>query len=493
MHPPSQNVSTKHPPISLGRAAAGLVVLIVAGLILAAFAGLNPMGAWRPDEYHDFERFRSEGWSSWLNRLLTWSPRPLSEALIGLYFLAEETTRSQLIAPFLALMDLALLAGPALWISRARTHGSRLDRLMISAVILCLFLLGHPLAEVFYWPLGAVAYAITLAAITALTFQYLDGQPTRPSGQIFSIACVLVAAGSAEVGAIFAIFLSALMVLFHATGRLEPRRAAALWLMPLLLGIVVMIFLALGRGRLDEHISVNGIAANPRFQHHVWASIVRSVPTYFRQIATLDGTQTGLWAIGESFFIKLAMCLGLLAFFRGACVTTPARGSRLGLVALIFGLQATFIASIAGSYFKFGLVCCERHDTLRQCLFDLTALAGAALLSRLRPPPANPARCRAIGVALLGATLITLTIRELPALRAAYAMRHDTIAIQRANWKSGKSPGPRMTMLMAPLPPIVGGMMPPASGTFENGTEAPWPFWLLVEFFGKHQIELKPT
>ena len=92
-------MSPRAEPIPTVRSWPRWIVLSVALLILAAFAGLSPMGSWRPDEYHDFGLFRSQGWSFWLQRLLTWSPRPFSEALVGLYFWAEEATRSQLIGP----------------------------------------------------------------------------------------------------------------------------------------------------------------------------------------------------------------------------------------------------------------------------------------------------------------------------------------------------------------------------------------------------------
>ena len=187
------------------------VEIAVIGLsvaILAAFAGLIPMGTWRVDEYHDFGLYRLRGWSFFFERLLTWSPRPLSEVIAGLYYLAEAGIGRQLLAPFLALMWLPLLLGPALHVWRGRP-GAVGPRLLVVAVVLCFFLVGHPVAEVFYWPMGSVAYATTLAAIGALTYQVIDGRWTGGHGRAFCIVALLCAAGSAELGAIISIYFAA--------------------------------------------------------------------------------------------------------------------------------------------------------------------------------------------------------------------------------------------------------------------------------------------
>lgn len=469
-----------------------IAVIILAVAIVPAFAGLIPLGTWRVDEYHDFGLYRLRGWSYFFERLLTWSPRPLSEVIAGFYYLAEEGTGRQLLAPFLALMWLPLLLGPALHVWRGRP-GAVGPRLLVVAVVLCFFLVGHHVAEVFYWPMGSVAYATTLAAIGALTFQVIDGRWMGGHGRTFCIVALLCAAGSAELGAIMSIYVAAVMIMLHVTGRIGAPAAARPWLLPLVVGIVVMIALALGRGRLDENIVYGGISPNPTYLKHPIASVLRTFPTYFRQLIVLDGTLLGRSAFAWGAPIKAGLCVGLLAVIWAAPGPALTRQTRWVLAGLLLALQATFFTSIAGSYYKFGLVCCERHDTMRQCLMVLSILSAVTLIASVLPKVQRPDRLSIAGASILGLTLLVSLARELPGLQKAYAAWPTSIAVRHANWDSGHAPGERMTLLMLPLLPVVDGLVPPERGTLRRDAHPPWIWDLVMTFFDKQEIELKPV
>ena len=464
-----------------------IAVTALACTIFLAHAPLITAGNWRVDEYHDFGLFRARGWSFFFERLLTWSPRPLSETLVGLYFLAEEWLRRQLIVPFLALMWATLLVGPVLFVWQNRARGNDWSRSLIACSVLAMFLLGHRIAEMLYWPMGAVVYATTLAALSCLTFQIVDGRWQTRGGRLFGVALVLCAAGSAEVGAIFAIYFAVAMVLLHLSGRVGTRREGLLWLLPLLVAIGVMLMLAHGRGTLEEHVFYQGAAPNLRYLNHPLTSLRRSLPTYLTQLIVLDGGQSGAAASVWGFGIKALFFLGLLACMQGV---RPQPGARLLLVALLLSLQATFLTSIAGSYYKFGLVCCERHDTFRQCIIVLTALSGAALIAAKAGPRLRLNTSR--GAALIGLALLLLTIQRLPDLIAVYEVRPTLVKIRRANWASGTSAGDRMVFLMAPSPPIVDGMVPPEHASLSFDQDPPWLWQLIMTFFQKRHIELTP-
>lgn len=468
-----------------------LLVTALAIAILAAFAGLIPMGMWRTDEYHDFGLYRLRGWSYFFERLLTWSPRPLSETIAGLYYLLEERTGLQLVAPFLIVLWLPLVLGPVLYLWRGG-RDAVISRSLVCAVVLCFFLLGHPVAEVFYWPMGSVAYATTLAAMEALTFQVLDGRWRAGLGRLFCVVALLCAAALAELGAIFAIYVAATMVLLHGSGRICARKDALLWLVPLALGIVVMVALALGRGRLDEPVVFHGISANPTYLNHPMASLLRSVPTYFRQLIVLDGMGQSRSAFLWGAAVKSALCAGLLAVMWGAPGRGFTRQTRWVLGGLLLAFQATFFTSIAGSYYKFGVVCCERHDTMRQCILVLSILCGITLVASLLPPLRRPARVSMAGAILLGLTLLVSLGRELPDLQKAYVAWPTAVRVRHVNWESGHAPGDRMTLLMMPMLPVVDGLTPPERVTARRDANPPWLWELVMIFFDKQEIELKP-
>ena len=78
----------------------------VLSLLLLAHAGLIVAGQWQGDEWFNFSLFRSEGTGFLLHRVLTWSPRPVSEGLVFLYARAVDALHRPLVTPVLGLLFL---------------------------------------------------------------------------------------------------------------------------------------------------------------------------------------------------------------------------------------------------------------------------------------------------------------------------------------------------------------------------------------------------
>ena len=120
------NISSE-PRIGAVRTWAALACLAVPCVILALHAALLPQGRWY-DEYFTFGAYRLYGWPGFIHRLASWSPRPVSEALIWGYWRAVHATGRPLVAPALlvawglAAQLLALAAKP--W--RRPGRGARL-------------------------------------------------------------------------------------------------------------------------------------------------------------------------------------------------------------------------------------------------------------------------------------------------------------------------------------------------------------------------------
>ena len=198
----------------------GLVTAMF-GVLIAACLGLLPLGHWQ-DEYWQFSRLRER--SVW-TRLWRRSPRPVSEAILYVYALAVEWLQRPLIAEVLAVLWLLLLAScfATLGFSRREARAEGLEpvryKALLGSSLLAMFLIGHPVGEMFYWPVGAAAYLTTLAALCALLFLLLDGAIARTGGRALACVTLLLAAASAEVGAVAVLAFSSLVALFQRRRR----------------------------------------------------------------------------------------------------------------------------------------------------------------------------------------------------------------------------------------------------------------------------------
>ena len=195
------------PLSSMGGRAPGLLPLLCAtvlSLLLLAHAGLIVAGQWQGDEWFNFSLFRTEGAGFLLHRVLTWSPRPVSELLVFGYARAVDALHRPLITPMLALLWGALAACAAALLPGAEGVQARRARGLAVLAVLAFFLLGHQVAEMFYWPMGAAAYLGAIAALTLAVMLVLRGRHLSRGGAALLAGALAIAAGSAEVGAMAA-------------------------------------------------------------------------------------------------------------------------------------------------------------------------------------------------------------------------------------------------------------------------------------------------
>ena len=158
--------------------ASATLAIIVSLATLLAFVGLIPLGRWH-DEYLTLHDYHQGGIGFLWARLLHWSPRPLSELLIYFYGLTVYRVGLPLIGAFIAPFWILLIAA-ILWpVLRGR------QGLLPACVLLAMLLLGHPVAEVFYWPFGVVAYLPTLTAAAMLL---AIGPAARPTSIIRTLS-----------------------------------------------------------------------------------------------------------------------------------------------------------------------------------------------------------------------------------------------------------------------------------------------------------------
>ncbi len=477
-------------------------------LLLLAHAGLIVAGQWQGDEWFNFALFRSKGVGFLTNRVLTWSPRPVSELLVFLYARAVDALHRPLVAPVLALLwatlaacAAALLPGPAgdpALASRqrgiAREAGQpRRARGLIVLATLAFFLLGHQVGEMFYWPMGAAAYMGALAGLALLVMLVLRGRHLSRGGALLTAAAMAVAAGSAEVGAMAV--GAAAPLLAAAQLRRHPLRAAPL-LVPLAMALLVLALILHGR-------AASGVALGPETAtiHALWPSLRAAGAQFAHETLALDAYPDGWPGLALGAATRLALFLAFRALCRAGLAGSPT--PRAHLWALVVALLAASFLSIAAALWQFGLVCCQRHDSFRQCLDVLVLLLLAALAARVRPAGQperhraarlrDPRRDVAAGSAwLLLALALALShrgplMRRLPSLWADYRHLPALLAARNLTWASADTPGPDMVFHGPPQGFVVGETDWP-EGTFALAPTPPWYMQGILLFYGKQRV-----
>ena len=457
MHEPAVNKPRRRP----GRIGLGGVTLtiaiVVTTAILVAHAALLPEAHWQADDFICAAFARDFGLRYlWRARIAGWSPRPFSELLLYV-FSRLAAARGAPTVPFLGLLWVTLLASTLV---TSRRGPAMAVRLLIGLATACMFLLGHPVAEMFFWPAGAVAYLTTLAAGSLALFLLVDGRAASRSGAVGLSASLTVCAASSEAGTLAAVPLA------FAVAAGLPRRRRTLLLLPLVMAGFVCWTLAHNR------LAPAGADAHLTPLRHVVQSL-RGIPR-----ALLDDVRP-LWPA------RLLFALGLRW-----CWTVAARGARPPATLAWFAAALVVAASatVAASYFQTGTLCCERHDTLRQDWLIL-ALVGLAIWSTRWPAGQGVAR---LGPAALLAACLLGVAPRVAAIVGDFRLMPTIVAIDRANRRSGRDAAtPAMVFQLPPPAAIAGAVIIPPGRYAEPATNA-WFAHGIMDFFGKRSITIRP-
>ncbi|MGH7212617.1 MAG: hypothetical protein ACREF1_14285, partial [Acetobacteraceae bacterium] len=469
-----------------GALAPGLLLGLCCIVILAHLT-LIPDARWTSDEFKLLARVPD---STYLARILGWSPRPFSEAFLIVYQQAVWTLRRPLVTPVLAVLWLLLLSAPMsaglLCKGRERrAFGAVFD----ACALLAVCLLAAKPGEMFYWPAGAAAYLPSLAAmlyvsVMAARVEGWSRVPASPLAlRVGLLVWLLIGAASSEVGAAFALLLGALSCL--TSGR-RGWAAGWAWLPPMLLAVLALL--------IFDHYRGNGtdvMAPHSATLGHFATSFVASVPSYLAEFAH------GEWVDGGAGVVLL--CLGtrllLLVGFRpvGNPAGRKSPAARAADLAPILALLGAGFVSVLAAYLKFGLVCCERHQTMRQDIFVL-ALYNVAVLMPLAPAAR---RARRFGNVALAAALVVLMVMRYPEWLHDLGIVPEVTAAKTETWRSGLSAGREMTYYVGPQPQVAGGGWFPPAGRYvltAQGTVRAadgGEIAAVAKFFGKRALDVR--
>lgn len=463
--------------IPLAIASALLIVLVL------AHANVVGLGQWQGDEYDYAAGIRDSGFQFMLHRLVFVTPRPISELLILVYVEFVNWIHQPLIGPFLALGWAIFLLGCCARLVGG-SKGWLLPRTFLAVSLVSLFLLGHPVADMFYWPVGMAPYVPTVTALCFLTILILDGDLNTFRGRSMAMVALIIAAGSSEMGAFVVLYFT--MIMGVAWGRKRLQTGGAAWLiLPFILSVGVLVGIRVGRAAGPPTLaSLTG--------HHVFASLWVATLQTLRDMAIVDQNdggwgQQGLGSVRFGVPIKLLVLDGFTLLARH-CFGEVARGP---VLALVLSLLTGMATSIFGADYQFGFLCCQRHEAARQCMMVMVLLVCGCLIGTAARRPEQGSAWPLAGATCLMLAMAPMVIWRLPDLIQAYRSMAVSQSSLHATWKSGLAPGGTAVLTQQPAALLVHAWAFPA-GSHVLTVPQPYDVQSAMRFFRKQQLMVLP-
>ncbi|MBS1104112.1 hypothetical protein JK202_14040 [Gluconobacter sp. Dm-62] len=465
-------------------------VLCVMVLVIALQAAILPAAVWQGDEYDYFANIREHGLSFLSDRLLHWSPRPFSEIAVFAYGTVVNAVHRPLAWIFLALTWL-FSAGVAFVPFLRRSHAPFPARLLIAVSIAAIFMLGHPSADLFYWPMGTVAHLPVLAAACGLILLRIsESLSARAEALLLTLALT-----SSEAGVFFGMLWLGMRGIEILSERPAVPLREAKWLaLPTGIGFCVaaaMIF--------NHRMGGSGFPFTPT-HGHIKASLAAAPGPFLNTLIALQPNEmssgslfTGA-AIASGLILKAVLTGAFTTLFMTCGIRPPLRT----LIVPAVALAGTMYLTVAAAFYAFGFLCCQRHETFRLDLSILLILLLSAGLSTvlskaLKSATGDRQRATTLQIcALAGLLLFTgWTMRwRLSDLSLALAGLPLEETAHHRIWASGLSAGPDMTYSQ--------GTASPAfyywhweSGTYHAGGSG-WDVQSAMHYFGKTTLHVLP-
>jgi len=464
--------------------------ILVLVCMIAAHAGLIGMASWGDCEYYQAAFHRDYGADYWLSHhILSKVPRPLAETILAGYFAVANHQQQPLVSPFLGIGWAVLIASTMMSL---RLVPGFPYRLLLAVSLVTMFLVGHGVSELFFYPVWVAAYLMTLAATTFVFFLLLDRRTETQSRQILESAHLVVVAACSEAGAMFIVCLSALRLLVAAwSARAWPfklwkahfRSSALLcWSAPVLMSLFSLYHVFLYR--------VGDIEFSPEapYLHRPLTSFLVAIPQFMGEFAGLSAQISapnvliGL-VVKALFFVGFRWC-----WQKANPKGTPVCGILVFALALLGGAYLV----TAAAYYQFGFQCCPRHDTLRQCWFILALASLAVWSARFSVRDQLFRRLDWLApIPLVLAALVPFAAR-LPDLVHDYGLYPRAISAQSETWQSGLTTGAStMKFHSSPAGKIIRGFEL-SPGQYILDENLPWEIRGVMLFFHKQSMEVSP-
>jgi len=442
------------------------------------YLGLVPLGHWQADEYQTFGSLQESVYEFVRWRISSWSPRPLSEIFIYAYGrLVQASGQPMVIA---ALLPCWTLLGAVVLFTALRRREHR-QWALVPLAMLPMFLLGHPVADLFYWPMAALAYMPTLAGIILVFVANECLQAQKTSRWVVIGLALVLAASCSEVGSLFVL---AFVASWACAGWVADGRERSLVFLPAL-GLPAlaagMLLLKLADVRIGHSGEVFGDAG---IAHHWTDALAKTVPRAMREWVVLDPSR----AHDRSMVLGLAT-KALFAMGAYRLAGRDGDGSRQRMrFAIALAALGMVPATIFAAYYQFGSPCCERHAIFRQCMVYLGLAAAASWTAGWSVRHGRKTDPRPwLGPACLLGSLLLAASTSIGKIAHDYGAYSEIAASRDATWRSGKSAGGVVVLTPVTGARIVGNDPELAAGVLHK--DDPWTRAVL-SYFGKDSLRV---
>jgi len=466
--------------------AISMVILLVT---IALHLGLVDVGQWAYDEFSIISSYRDNGWTAFRDRLIGWSPRPISELLIWAYACLVNWTHKPLIGVFLGLLWLTLISVPLISFFQIRKK-IPMDSgrpLMFSSLftfgLVALFLLGHSPGALFYSPVVAAAYLTTLSAITLCFVEVALNMTAHHGGRVIAALSLIFAAASSETGAIFVIVFGCLSVTCMSVDKFRNSvyQRQFLWcLLPTFIGIGVFVLLICNRARAQE-----ALFATVEY-HNLYMTCKTALGQTVKEYL-VNGQRLSTRGVFLGLLLKACFFLGVRYCWLSGGIKVPRRQV---LVVFALSIVATTYFSVAASYYGYGGLTNPWHQELRQCLVMLFIATIALFSCHYHAPFYDLRRTEWLGVIFVFITLVLVVRGRFGALIHDY--RNYPVFIQNRNksWNSGLSDGDAMIWFSPPKGQVADTLLF-VPGIYNLESKAPGVLDIM-HFFHKERLEIRP-
>ena len=456
-------------------------------LAILAHLPLLAGGRWDGDEFFFLFFLHRAGLPFFLS-IQAFRPEPVSDIALYLYAQAVYLFHAPLVTPFLALIW-ALLIGACV---AAAWHGAatgRLFRIAIGSTVAAMFLLGHQINEMLFWPAGA-AYPISLAAITAATLLTINGCTASRGGRLAVGLALAVAALSAATGLFFAAGFGGVMLLLELPALWRGGRRgilrAAWYLVPFGLTLAIAGFII----RFGTAFKLTMAAPGNPYYHRPAASLIAMLHSLPGELLLHDGSRQGMSHTG-SVLVQILLLAGFFGIASTGCFGKLPWRYR---VALALAPVGVIVLTVFTSYYQYGAWGFERHHTFCQCMVVLLLLVLGWSAAQWRPLPVRLGR-RVGWPCLLLAVALGLSVR-LPAIIHDYRLLPAIREARDATWDSGMArDSGAMRFVLPPKGLVLEGMVwTPGHFTAQpQRPDTPWYVPDVLRFFGKQSVDIVPS
>lgn len=443
-----------------------------------AYLGLIPLGHWQADEYQTFGSLHGSVYDFVRWRVFSWSPRPLSEIFIYAYGRLVQALGQPMVVA--ALLPCWMLLGAAALFPALRRREHRRWAL-VPLAMLPMFLLGHPVADLFYWPMAALAYIPTLAGILLVLSANECLDSSRTSRWIVIGLALVVAASCSEVGALFVLAFVTCWACAGLIAHGSEKRVAFLTALGLPALIAALLLLKLADVRIGYSGEVFGDAG---IAHHWTDALVKTVPRTMRDWIALDPSRANDRSIVLGLMTKVLFAIGAYRL-AGRDVDGPRQRMRFAIALAALGMVP---ATIFAAYYQFGSPCCERHAIFRQCMVYIGLAAAASWTAGWRTRHGQKRDPRPwLGPACLLGSLLVAASTSIGKIAHDYGAYGVIAASHEATWRSGKSASRVVTLTPVAGARIVGNDPELATGVLHM--DGPWTRAVL-SYFGKDSLRV---